>query len=78
MRFLTFGSWYGLQMAIAEKVSLYYHAPLDIAPRPIFVTKLFKNGKVRVTSGEVTFTADSSHLDRFRYIERSEKTVTKN
>ena len=70
-KFSTFGCWYGLQTAIDEKVSLYYHAPLDTAPRPVFVTKRFRNGKIRVTSGEVAFTADPSHLDRFYWIERS-------
>ena len=69
-KFAAFGSWYGVQVAIGEKVSLFYQAPLDTAPRPVFVTKQFRNGKLRVTSGEVTFTADPSHLDRFYWLEK--------
>ena len=71
MTFLTFGCWYGVQCAIDEKVSLYYQAPLDSAPRPVFILKQFKNGKIRLTSGEVTFTAGATHLDRFRWIDKS-------
>jgi hypothetical protein len=69
-RFATFGSWYGFECAIDEKISLFYKAPLDTVPRPVFVTKRFKNRKVRITSGEVTFTADSAHLERFYWLEK--------
>lgn len=70
-KFSTFGCWYGVQCALNDKVSLFYKAPLDACPRPVFVTKQFKNGKMRVTSGEVTFTADPTHLDRFYWLERA-------
>lgn len=70
--FATFGCWHGVLHAIENGVSLYYQAPLDGCPRPVFVTKRFKNGKVRVTGGEVTFTADAFHLDRFRWLDRAE------
>jgi hypothetical protein len=71
MKFSSFGSWYGVQVAINEKVSLYYKGPLDTAPRPVFVTKVFKNGKIQVTTGDITFTADPYHLDRFYWIEKA-------
>jgi hypothetical protein len=69
-KFSPFGCWYGIQAALDDKVRLYYKAPLDTAPRPVFVTKRFKNGNLRLTSGEVTFTADPSHLERFCWIEK--------
>jgi hypothetical protein len=75
-KFAPFGCWYGLQVAVDEKVSLFYSAPLDGVPRPVFVTKSFKNGKLRVTSGEVTFTADPAHLDRFYWLEKTQETVS--
>lgn len=69
-RFAGFASWHGVLHAAENKVSLFYLAPLDGCPRPVFVTKRFKNGKLRVTGGEVTFTADSGHLDRFSWLEK--------
>ena len=71
-RFAPFASWQSVRYAADHKVSLFYHAPLDHAPRPVFVTKIFKNGKLRINAGEVIFTADSGHLDRFFWLERSE------
>lgn len=69
-RFASFGSWAKVKHAGETNVSLYYWAPLDGGPRPVFVTRVFKNGKLRVTGGEVTFTADDKHLDRFYRLER--------
>lgn len=70
--FATFGGWSNVALAYSEKVSLYYKAPLDTAPRPVFVLKHFRNGKLRVTVGETTFTADASHLDRFYWIQKKQ------
>lgn len=69
-KFSPFASWYGVRHAAKNRVSLFYKAPLDPAPRPVFVVKAFKNGKIRLTSGEVTFTADAGHTDRFLWLER--------
>ncbi len=71
MTFQTFGSWFGVLQAIANgDARIFYHAPLDTAPRPVLIRRVYKNGKVRVDAGEVTFTADPGHLDRFRYLPR--------
>ncbi|HEX6826551.1 MAG TPA: hypothetical protein VF077_09585 [Nitrospiraceae bacterium] len=72
-RFAEFASWYGVLHAIEYKVGLYYHAPLDATPRRVIIKKTFKNGKVRICAGEVTFTADSSHIARFFWLEKSEE-----
>ncbi len=69
-RFAPFATWLKVRHAGETNVTLYYQAPLDTAPRPVFVTRVFKNGNLRVTSGEVTFTANPQHLERFFSIER--------
>ena len=69
-RFAPFASWIAVKHAAETNVSLYYLAPLDGGPRPVFARRVFKNGKVRLTGGEVTFTADAGHLDRFYRLER--------
>lgn len=69
-KFSPFGSWLNVRHAAESRVSLFYWAPLDTAPRPIIVLRVFKNGKVRLSGGEVTFTADDGHLDRFYRLER--------
>lgn len=74
-RFAPFASWHGVLHAAESRVSLFYHAPLDGCPRPVFVTKQFKNRKLRVTGGECTFTADRGHLDRFYWLEKEPLTV---
>ena len=65
-RFASFDSWQAVRGFADRGTSLYYCAPLDVAPRPVFVTRLFKNGKMRVNGGEVSFTTDEGHLSRFR------------
>lgn len=67
---VPFASWNDLETHVAQGKTLYYHAPLDTAPRPVLVRKRFKNGKMRLDAGEVVFTADRDHLDRFRYVAR--------
>lgn len=69
-RFQSFASWHGVLHAAENKVSLFYWAPLDTAPRPVFVVKAFRNGKLRITGGELIFTTDPGHLDRFYWLER--------
>jgi hypothetical protein len=48
---------------------IYYHAPMDVRPVQVCVSRVFKNGKVRIAkpAHDVdAFTADEGHLDRFR------------
>lgn len=69
-KFSGFPSWLKVKHAAETNVRLFYRAPLDGAPRPIIVSRVFKNGKIRVNAGEVCFTADSEHLDRFFWLEK--------
>lgn len=69
-RFAAFDSWLKVRHAAETNVSLFYWAPLDGGPRPVFAKRVFRNGKIRLTGGDVTFTADDSHLDRFFRLER--------
>ncbi len=48
-----------------ECETLTYKAPLDRFPFVVEVKKVFKNGKIRIHAGELKFTADAGHLDRF-------------
>ncbi len=70
-RFAPFASWHGVKHASENRVTLFYKAPLDTAPRPVIVRKVFKNGKLRIDAGEVSFTADAGHLERFYWLERT-------
>lgn len=63
----TFGCWTGLLAYLDSHATVYYQAPLDLRPSLACVVKRFKNGKLRLAVGPYTFTADSGHLDRFRY-----------
>lgn len=64
----TFASWYGLLCYLEDHNDIvHYQAPMDIHPVPVVITKKFKNGKLRVAFRDITFTADKSHLDRFRW-----------
>jgi len=65
--FSKFATWQEVLNAASDGKALYYHAPLDVGPRPVFVKRVFKNGKLRVSGGEISFTADADHLDRFYY-----------
>lgn len=69
-RFAPFETWLKVRHEAETNASLFYWAPLDTAPRPVFARKVFANGKIRIDGGEVSFTADSGHLDRFYRIER--------
>lgn len=65
----TFSSWSDVVAAARLGAPLWYHAPLDIAPRRIAVVRVFKNGKIRIDPMSAVadkFTADAGHLDRFR------------
>jgi hypothetical protein len=65
-RLRDFGAWFNVRLAAADKeVSLWYRAPMDTSPRLVTVKKAFKNGKLRVQAGDITFTADHSHASRF-------------
>lgn len=63
--FIPFSSWFDVLLHADAGLTLYYQAPLDTAPRPVLVRKAFKNGKLRLDAGEVVFTADMAHRERF-------------
>lgn len=73
--FVPFASWFDVLLHADAGLTLYYHAPLDTAPRPVLVRKAFKNGKLRLDAGEVVFTADMTHRPRF-YRRRTAADVT--
>ncbi len=75
MPFTTFDSWEQLLEHIEQSRSLYYHAPMDYRPSIVVVKKVFKNGKLQVVAcgGHVSFTADHSHLPRFKRSTRDEQ-----
>ena len=68
-------TWDVVLAAFAAKKALYYRAPLDV-PRPVFVRKAFKNGKLRIDAGDVLFTAGVDHANRFFTLVRSDETAT--
>ncbi len=64
----TFTNWQDLLTYLKEHNNIvYYQAPLDFNPNIVTITKVFKNGKLRVVCGPYAFTADKTHLDRFRW-----------
>lgn len=65
---VPFDSWNTFQAHVAQGMRVYYHAPLDTLPRLVTVVKAYKNGKLRLRAGDVTFTADRDHLSRLRYL----------
>ena len=67
MKLESFNDWSEVLKA-ARWRQLYYQAPLDLAPRRVYVQRAFKNGKLRLSGGDCRFTADSGHLERFRHI----------
>jgi hypothetical protein len=65
-KFITPDSWHDI-LKIAERGGrLWYQAPFNLNPVPVYVRRVFKNGKIRLWGGEVAFTADEGHLSRFR------------
>lgn len=64
--FVGFTFWTEVLTGAQRGSRLWYQAPLDSRPVPVYATKVYKNGKLRIRGGEITFTADSVHLDRFR------------
>jgi hypothetical protein len=70
VKHVPFVSWNDVLSHIAQGNQLYYAAPLDREPMIVVVLKSYKNGKLRLRAkfGDVTFTADRDHLDRFRYL----------
>lgn len=62
---MTFATWSDLLRHVdAGNKRLTYKAPLDPHPVVVWVAKRFKNGKLRLTRADVSFTADAGHLDR--------------
>lgn len=68
---LQFSTWIGLLEYLEDHSNIvHYQAPLDYYPVPVVVIKKFKNGKLRIQYyHSIKFTADESHLDRFRWKE---------
>ncbi len=62
---VSFANWAQVLDAATEN-RLYYHAPMDRYASSVCVVKIFRNGKIRISDGDLTFTADSGHLTRFR------------
>lgn len=69
-RFAPFAMWRHVKHAAETNETMFYHAPMDVTPRRIIPHKIYKNGKIRLSAGELTFTADPGHLDRFFRLER--------
>lgn len=66
---VAFDSWAQLLDHIAAGYPLWYHAPMDYHPAQVTVHNVYKNGKLRVYpiyADADPFTADESHLSRFR------------
>lgn len=64
----SFGSWHGLLHYLESHNNIvYYKAPMDSVPIMVVITKVFKNKKLRVNYHDNSFTADRTHLDRFRW-----------
>lgn len=63
---VPFANWASVLDAAHDGVRLYYQAPLDRYASSVVVVSMFKNGGIRLDSGEFTFTADEGHLSRFR------------
>lgn len=62
-----FLTWADLLEHVDRRSALYYQAPLDLHPRRVTITRKFKNGKLRVCTGTMYFTANSAHLSSFRW-----------
>lgn len=65
MTLVKFTDWAAVREEVACGRVVYYHAPLDYSA-VLVACRLFKNGKIRVTARDCSFTADEGHLDRFR------------
>ena len=59
-------SWFAVLAIAARGGRLWYHAPLDVRPVPVYVVRVYKNNKMRISGPGLTFTVDEGHLDRFR------------
>jgi hypothetical protein len=60
-KLVGFDNWFAVLAAATRGTRLWYKAPMEIAPRPIHVVRIFKNCRMRVHGGEITFTV----LNRF-------------
>jgi hypothetical protein len=66
MRLEPFTSWAAFLSFVRAGGPVKYQAPLDRHATNVVITQVYKNGKVRVRGGGMTFTADAGHLPRFR------------
>jgi hypothetical protein len=63
---VPFVDWESVLEAAIPGEFLLYQAPLDRYCASLEVLRVYKNGGIRVRHPELTFTADSGHLSRFR------------
>ncbi len=63
--FQPYESWYEVLLDAERSAIFWYMAPLDPHPVKVVVTKVFKNGKIRVRWAHGAFTADIGHRNRF-------------
>lgn len=73
VRFEAFATWEAVLAHVAAGGRIWYHAPLDTAPRPVLVSRVFKNGKLRILPGTDEadpFNADAGHLERIKKMVR--------
>jgi len=66
MQFEKFAVWADVFGYLAMGATLHYQAPMDARPRRVRIVRIFKNAKLRIEAGDLSFTADEGHLSRFR------------
>ena len=64
--------WNDVRKAAAQGVQIGYWGALDRRPVTVTPIKLFKNGKIRVSAGTMTFTLDSASASNGVVYRRSE------
>jgi len=67
-QYVKFQSWDAVRAYAGTGQYLWYQAPLNTHPVTVRVIRAFKNGKLRIACGDMRFTADAGHLDRFAHI----------
>lgn len=69
---IAYASWADVLAAAKATSGFWYQAPLDRHVTWVRIVRVFKNGRLRLTTGLYTFTADAGHLPRFMRREGSE------
>ena len=60
----TFASWLAVRHYCETHPWIYYKAPMDLSPIVAAVRMVYKNGKVRLSYHDYSWTIDAGHLDR--------------